>query len=97
MPIIRIEFINNRIASPEQKRELLAKMTETFVGVLGEATRPFVYCLIQETPPGDGAIAGAPMPDPSFLTGETYARMSKTALDIMRAAITPPVPADTGE
>ena len=51
MPIITIQAIQGVVlTSPEQKRELLQKMTDTFISVVGEVARPYTYCLIQETP-----------------------------------------------
>ena len=37
MPIINIKFIKDVVATEEQKKELIEKMTDTFVGVLGDA------------------------------------------------------------
>ena len=42
MPIITVQFIKDVVATPEQKRELIEKLTDTFVGVLGEVVRPYV-------------------------------------------------------
>jgi 4-oxalocrotonate tautomerase len=63
MPIINIKFIEGVVATPEQKLELIQKMTDTFVGVLGDVVRPFTYCIIDETPVNQWGIAGVPMPD----------------------------------
>ena len=49
MPIITIQFIKDIVANDEQKRELMEKMTDTFVSVVGDVVRPYTYCLIQET------------------------------------------------
>jgi 4-oxalocrotonate tautomerase len=87
VPIITMRFIKDVVATPEQKEELIVKMTETFVGVLGEVVRPFVYCLIEETPQRDWGIAGVPMPDLGFLTGEEYRKIYQTSSDMMTAAM----------
>lgn len=87
MPIIDIRFIKDVVATPQQKEELIVKMTDTFVSVLGEVVRPFVYCLINETPQHDWGIAGVHMPDLAFLTGERYAQIYKTSSDMMKAAL----------
>jgi len=87
MPIISIKFIKDVVATPAQKEELVVKMTETFVGVLGEVVRPFVYCLVEEVPQRDWAIAGVPMPDLAFLTGPEYAKIYQTSSDMMKAAM----------
>lgn len=35
MPIINVKFIKDVVATEEQKAELIVKLTNTFVGVLG--------------------------------------------------------------
>lgn len=87
MPIITIQFIKDVVATPEQKRELLEKMTETFVGVLGEVVRPYVYCIIQETPQAEWAIAGVPMPNLEYLTTTYTTEVHARANEIMREVI----------
>ena len=88
MPIITIQTIEGVVlTSPEQKRELLKKMTETFISVVGEVARPYTYCIIQETPPLEWSIAGVPLPDLPFLYGPDYAEMHKTSNEIMRSFV----------
>jgi 4-oxalocrotonate tautomerase family enzyme len=87
MPIITIQFIKDVVATPEQKRELLVKMTETFVSVLGEVVRPYVYCIIQETPMMEWSIAGVPMPDLEYLVGDYTTKVHPKANEIMRGFI----------
>ena len=88
MPIITIQVIEGVVlTSPEQKRELLKKMTETFLSVVGDVARPYTYCIIQETPPMEWSIAGTPLPDLPFLYGPEYAEMHKKANEIMRGFI----------
>ncbi len=85
MPIITIQAIKGVVlTTPEQKRELLQKMTDTFISVVGEVARPYTYCIIQETPLMEWSIAGKPLPDLPFLYGPEYAQMHKSANDIMR-------------
>ena len=87
MPIITIQFIKDVVANDEQKQELLVKMTDTFISVVGEVARPFVYCIIDEVPQRDWGIAGVPMPDLPFLTGDGYAQIYKKSSDLMKGAI----------
>jgi 4-oxalocrotonate tautomerase len=87
MPIITIQFIKDVVATPEQKKELLEKMTETFVGVLGEVVRPYVYCIIQETPQQEWAIVGVPMPDLAYLTGKYTTEVHAKANKIMNEVL----------
>ena len=87
MPVINIKFIEGIVATPEQKHELVHKMTETFVGVLGDVVKPFTYVLIEEVKVGDWGIAGMPMPDLEYLTGQEHAQVIENANKIMRDAI----------
>ncbi len=88
MPIITIQVIEGVVlTSPEQKHDLLKKMTDTFISVVGEVARPYTYCIIQETPSKEWSIAGTPLPDLPFLYGPEYANMHKTANDLMRKFI----------
>ena len=71
MPIIEVRFIEGVVATePEQKRRLIERLTEDFIEICGEVTRPFVYCIIHETPLMQWGISGVPMPDLAYLTGE---------------------------
>ena len=88
MPIITVQVIEGVVlTSPEQKRELLEKMTDTFISVVGEVARPYTYCIIQETPPFEWSIAGKPLPDLPFLYGPEYADMHKQANKIMQSFV----------
>lgn len=87
MPVITIRFIKDVVATPEQKRELIIKMTDTFVGVLGDVVRPFTYCIIEETPVGEWGIAGVPMPDLDYLVGPKHAEVIEKSNSLMRSAI----------
>jgi len=87
MPIINIKFIEQVVATPEQKMELVAKMTDTFVSVLGDVVRPFTYVVIEETKVNDWGIAGKPMPDLAWLCGDEYNGHIKKAQEIMGAYV----------
>jgi 4-oxalocrotonate tautomerase len=87
MPIINIKFIKDVVATEEQKKELIEKMTDTFVGVLGDVVRPFTYVVIDETPVGQWGIAGIPMPDLPYLIGSEHAAVIERSNQVMRDAI----------
>jgi 4-oxalocrotonate tautomerase len=87
MPIINIKFIKDVVATDEQKAELIVKMTDTFVGVLGDVVRPFTYVVIDETPVGQWGIAGVPMPDLPYLVGPEHAEVIEKSNKTMREAI----------
>ena len=87
MPVINIKFIKDVDATDEQKAELIVKMTDTFVGVLGDVVRPFTYVIFDETPVGAWGIAGKPMPDLEYLIGEEHAGVIERSNQAMRDAI----------
>lgn len=87
MPIINIRFIKDVVATEEQKKELIEKMTDTFVGVLGDVVRPFTYCIIDEVPIGMWGIAGVPMLDLPYLVGPEHADVIERSNQVMRDAI----------
>jgi 4-oxalocrotonate tautomerase len=87
MPVITIQFIKDVVATPEQKKQLIIEMTNTFVNILGDVVRPFVYCIIQETPQQEWGIAGVPMPDLPYLVGEKHAGVIERSNSMMRGAI----------
>ena len=88
MPIITIQTIKGVVlTSDEQKRDLLKKMTDTFISVVGELARPYTYCIIQETPLYEWSLAGVPLPDLPFLYGPEYAAMHANANAVMRAYV----------
>lgn len=89
MPIIEIRFIEDVVApTPEQKRALIERLTEDFIAICGEVTRPFVYCLINQTPQMQWGISGVPMPDLQYLTGERRAREIADANRMMNEMMT---------
>ena len=87
MPIITVQFIKDVVATPEQKKQLIIELTNTFVGILGDVVRPFVYCIIQETPQAEWGIAGVPMPDLVYLTSDKHAKVIERSNELMRGAI----------
>jgi 4-oxalocrotonate tautomerase len=88
MPIITVKVIKGVVlTSDEQKRELLEKMTDAFIGVVGDVARPYTYCIIEETPLFEWSIGGRPLPDLPFLYGPEYAEMHSKANALMKAYI----------
>jgi 4-oxalocrotonate tautomerase len=57
MPLVTIDVIEG-VFTPEQKRELIAKVTEAMIAVEGEPMRPVTWVRIQEFAGGDWAIGG---------------------------------------
>ena len=87
MPIITVQFIKDVVATPAQKEQLIVELTNKFCEILGDVVRPFVYCIIQETPQAEWGIAGVPMPDLVYLTGDKHAAVIDKSNSMMRSAI----------
>ncbi len=88
MPVITVKTIKGVVLqNDEQKRELLKRMTDTFIDIVGELARPYTYCIIEETPLYEWSLAGVPLPDLPFLYGPDYAEMHRKANDQMKAFV----------
>ena len=57
MPLVTIDVIKD-VFAPEQKQEMIEKVTEAMLAVEGEAMRPVTWVRIQEVEQGDWAIGG---------------------------------------
>ncbi len=57
MPLVNIEVIKD-VFTAEQKRTLIARVTDAVVSVEGEALRGVTWVRIQEYEQGDWAIGG---------------------------------------
>jgi 4-oxalocrotonate tautomerase len=57
MPMVTIDVIKD-VFSPQQKQELIAKVTEAMITVEGENMRGVTWVRIQEFESGDWAVGG---------------------------------------
>jgi 4-oxalocrotonate tautomerase len=57
MPLVTIDVIKN-VFSPDQKQDLIEKVTEAMIAVEGESMRPVTWVRINEIEQGDWAIGG---------------------------------------
>jgi 4-oxalocrotonate tautomerase len=57
VPLIQVKLIEN-VFSPEQKREIIERLTDAMVEVEGENMRPVTWVTIEEVASGDWGIAG---------------------------------------
>ena len=57
MPLINIEVIEN-VFTPEQKKELIEKVTDALISVEGEALRPYTLVKIDEEKDGNWSVGG---------------------------------------
>ena len=60
MPFINVKIIEG-VFSSDQKAQIVRKLTDTMVGIEGEAMRPVTWCVIEEVRSGDWGIAGNPL------------------------------------
>jgi 4-oxalocrotonate tautomerase len=60
MPLVTIDVIKD-VFTPQQKQQLIAKVTAAMLEVEGENLRPVTWVRIQEFEQGDWAIGGKPL------------------------------------
>ena len=60
MPFINVRLIEG-VFSPEQKHEIIRKLTDTMVSIEGENMRPVTWVVLEEVKSGDWGIAGSPL------------------------------------
>jgi len=60
MPLINVKVIQG-VFSPEQKSQIIRKLTDAMVDIEGEAMRGVTWTVIEEVQSGDWGIAGKPL------------------------------------
>jgi 4-oxalocrotonate tautomerase len=60
MPFIQVKLINE-VFSPEQKRNMITKLTDAMVSIEGEHLRPVTWVVIEEVKGGQWGIGGQPL------------------------------------
>ena len=60
MPVIEAKFIEG-VLTPEQKQQVIPKLTDALVSVMGEPIREHIFVLIEETGDGEWGIGGKPV------------------------------------
>lgn len=60
MPLIQVKLIEN-VFTPEQKRQIITKLTDAMVSIEGENMRPVTWVVIEEARSGEWGIGGQPM------------------------------------
>jgi 4-oxalocrotonate tautomerase len=58
MPLVEVKLVKG-VFSKDQKEEMIHKITETMVGIEGEALRPVTWVLVSELESGDWGIGGS--------------------------------------
>jgi 4-oxalocrotonate tautomerase len=59
MPLVNFKAIEG-VITPEQKRELITKLTDAVASVYGEGIRQVTWVVIEDVPSGEWGIAGKP-------------------------------------
>jgi 4-oxalocrotonate tautomerase len=59
MPFINVKLIEG-VFTPEQKQEVIRKLTDTMVRIEGENMRSVTVCVVEEVASGDWGIGGQP-------------------------------------
>jgi 4-oxalocrotonate tautomerase len=59
MPLIRVKLIEGGV-TPAQKRDLITKLTDAFVSVVGDEIRPITWVILEEVKNGDWGMGGEP-------------------------------------
>lgn len=57
MPFVNVKLIEG-VFSPDQKKDMIAKLTETMVSIEGENMRPVTWVVIEEVASGEWGIGG---------------------------------------
>ena len=57
MPLIEVNVIKD-VFTPQQKNEIITKLTDAMVEVEGENMRQVTWCVVREVASGDWGIAG---------------------------------------
>jgi 4-oxalocrotonate tautomerase len=57
MPLVTVKLIEN-VFTPEQKQEMIHKLTETMIGIEGESMRSVTSVIVEEVRSGDWGIGG---------------------------------------
>jgi 4-oxalocrotonate tautomerase len=57
MPLINVKVMEN-VLTADQKQELATRFTDTFAEVVGEATRPLTWVIIEDVRTGQLVIGG---------------------------------------
>ena len=60
MPLIEVNVIED-VFTPEQKHQIITRLTDAMVSVEGENMRAVTWCVVREVASGDWGIAGNPL------------------------------------
>ncbi|HEY2791304.1 MAG TPA: 4-oxalocrotonate tautomerase family protein [Micromonosporaceae bacterium] len=74
MPLVTVKVIED-VFTPDQKREMIRRITDTMVEIEGESLRPVTWVVVEEVLSGDWGIGGNGLStaDVRALQGQTAA------------------------
>ena len=62
MPLVNIKGIGGYL-TPDQKKELISKVTEAVLAVEGEGLRDVTWVIVEDVAPGAWGVGGRPLTD----------------------------------
>ena len=71
MPLVNIQVIEN-VFTPEQKKEMIEKVSEVMISIEGEALRPYTLVKIDEVRDGNWSVGG------TIVTASDVRRLQQT-------------------
>jgi 4-oxalocrotonate tautomerase len=86
MPMVTVKVIEG-VFTPEQKHEMIRKITDTMVEIEGENLRPVTWVLVEEVRSGDWGIAGN-----GLTTADVHALQRQPARGLYQGALGPTCP-----
>ena len=60
MPIINVKLVED-VFTPDQKREIIERLTDAMVSIEGENMRPVTWVVVEEVASGDMGVGGKPL------------------------------------
>jgi len=60
MPLVNVKLIEG-VFTPEQKQDMIRKLTDTMVSIEGENMRSVTWVVVEEVKSGDWGIGGNPL------------------------------------
>ncbi len=60
MPLINVKLIED-VFTPEQKGQIIERLTDAMVSIEGENMRGVTWCVIEEVKSGDWGLGGKPL------------------------------------
>ncbi len=60
MPYVQVKVIEG-VFTPQQKQDMITKLTDTMVDIEGESMRPVTWVTVEEVRSGEWSIGGKPI------------------------------------